>query len=83
MNSYTTTRRYATTHDAQLRSVSVRSALDINVRPALVGERLPYWVDTTMTLDKPANVRDFYSTVLHEIGHLLGLQHTLNRAWGG
>jgi hypothetical protein len=83
MNSYTTTRRYVTTHNAQLRSVSVRSALDINVRPALVGDRLPYWIDTMMTQDKPANVRDFYSTVLHEIGHLLGLQHTLNRPWAG
>ena len=78
MYSYTTVQRVKTAGETHEKSVSVRSNLEINVRPVLIGDKIPYWVDTTLTKDKPAFTRDFYCTLLHEIGHLIGLQHTLN-----
>ena len=78
MYSYTGLQRFKTVGETQEKSVSVRSNLEINVRPVLIGDKIPYWVDTTLTKDKPAFARDFYCTLLHEIGHLIGLQHTLN-----
>ena len=78
-----TLRAFKTASETVERSISVRSNLEINVRPPLIGDKIPYWVDTTLTRDKPANKRDFYCTILHEIGHLFGLQHTLNSSTEG
>ncbi len=79
MYSSTSFRSFKTAGEASQKNVSVRSNLEINVRPVLVADKIPYWVDTTLTLNKPADKRDFYCTLLHEIGHLLGLQHSLNK----
>jgi hypothetical protein len=78
MFSYTKTESFAAARQQQVNQVSVRSVLEINVRSALTKEKMHYWVDTTMLLPKPINKRDFYVTIMHEIGHLLGLNHTLN-----
>ncbi len=78
MYSSTTFRCFKTAGENAPKNVSIRSNLEINVRPVLVADKIPYWVDTTLTQNKPINKRDFYCTLLHEIGHLLGLQHSLN-----
>jgi hypothetical protein len=78
MVSYTKTQKFAAARQNKQNLVSVRSTLEINVRAALTKEKMGFWVDTTMLLPKPANRRDFYVTIMHEIGHLLGLNHTLN-----
>ncbi len=83
MYSYTTLRSFKAANENNEKNVSVRSNLEINVRPTLISDKIAYWVDTTLTLDKPNNKRDFYCTILHEIGHLLGLQHTLNSTTEG
>jgi hypothetical protein len=35
-----------------------------------------WWVDTTLTQDKPANSADLFCVLLHEFGHALGFHHS-------